>query len=168
MRTANFKVEFPYFWSDNIISVTEFEFPLISARAVSWRFHSWRYGALWNLNTTQIIPRSSVDTLAPGPRRAPRRGHCWARRTGWLGTSTWAALKPLAEVWTPSKTMPQEETRSRKLLQRLDLHDCGRQPMEVQTAFHCMAERKGHWEEYRFWQGVALNHFALVSPQIWA
>lgn len=68
MHTTNFKVEFPYFWSDNNISVMEFEFPLIIGRAGSWQFHSWWYGALWNLNTTQIIPRSSVDTMAAGPR----------------------------------------------------------------------------------------------------
>lgn len=35
MHTTNFEVEFPCFWSDNNISVMEFEFPLIIARAVS-------------------------------------------------------------------------------------------------------------------------------------
>jgi len=52
MHTTNFKVEFPYFWLENIISVMEFEFPLIVARAFSCL---WWYGALRNLNTTQII-----------------------------------------------------------------------------------------------------------------
>lgn len=66
MHTTNCKVYFSYFWSDNIISVTEFEFPLIIARSVSWHFHSGWYSAVWNLNTAQISPRSRADRLAAG------------------------------------------------------------------------------------------------------
>lgn len=133
--TTIFKEEFHYFWSDNIISLMEFEFLLIIARAVSWNFHSWWQGALWNPNTTQISLRSSADTLAAQPSWAPCCGSCTASSTSQQGMSTWAVVKPSAIVLTPPKMIHQEKMRSWKLHQRLDLHGCGRQLMKFKEHF---------------------------------